>query len=101
MSNLVKYYKIISPHTNKCYIGCTQQSLNRRMSEHKYQCDNPNRSKTSSAEIIRCGEAKIELIEEEEYTTSERKRMREAELIQSSEFCINRRGKKVKLNPPI
>jgi len=99
MSNLVKFYKIISPNTNKCYIGCTQQSLGQRWSEHKYHMTKENRSNVSSAEIIKCGDASIELIEQEEFTTKERKRLREAELIQSHEFCVNRMGKKVKLTP--
>lgn len=61
-----KIYKITSPHTDKCYIGSTTESLTRRLNTHfiRYKNDATTKRKISSIEIIKCGDAKIELIKD-------------------------------------
>ena len=53
-------YKITSPNTNKIYIGSTTLTLLERLNTHKYHIERQN---ISSKEILKAGDAKIELIE--------------------------------------
>lgn len=60
-----KIYKITSPHTDKCYIGSTTESLEYRLKRHTWHFKGDGlKGKMSSIEIIKCGDAKIELIKD-------------------------------------
>lgn len=68
-----KIYAVKSPNTNKIYIGSTcQKWLASRMVNHRRKMDN-----VSSAEIIDCGDAYIELIEKFPCETDKELRWRE------------------------
>jgi hypothetical protein len=84
-----KIYKIISPNTDKIYIGSTIQTLQRRMTKHISECE---KDKYSSNFIINCGDAKIELIEEFKCLEIADLHRREGELIKENRnICINER----------
>jgi hypothetical protein len=51
-------YALKSPHTDKMYIGSTFKDINKRLRQHIYS------GKTTSAQIIACGEPYVELLEE-------------------------------------
>jgi hypothetical protein len=62
----IKIYKIISIHSDKCYIGCTTQSLKRRLSNHynAYRRYLLNKSEyVTSFELLQLGDCSIHLIE--------------------------------------
>jgi len=52
-----KIYKIVSPNTDKIYIGSTCLSLTARMNRHRFN------KKCSSYKIVECGGAYIEVLE--------------------------------------
>ena len=58
-----KIYQILSPNTDKVYIGSTTQPLHKRFYEHKSRFTKPDHY-NASCEVIKAGDAKIELIEE-------------------------------------
>lgn len=61
-----KIYCITSPNHEKCYIGCTVKTLNKRMTKHKADYVQFQKNKgayTSSFDIIAAGDAIISLIE--------------------------------------
>ena len=58
-----KIYQILSPNTDKVYIGSTTQPLHKRFYEHKSKVTKPDHYR-ASCEVIKAGDAKIELIEE-------------------------------------
>jgi predicted GIY-YIG superfamily endonuclease len=58
-----KIYQIWSPNTDKVYIGSTTQPLHKRFYEHKSKVTKPDHYR-ASCEVIKAGDAKIELIEE-------------------------------------
>jgi hypothetical protein len=64
MSSLitVNIYKIVSPNTDKIYIGSTTQTLHKRMQSHMSDYTQKRKSYSSSL-IIAAGNATIELIE--------------------------------------
>jgi len=73
-----KIYKIVSPNTEKIYIGSTTQKLNRRLSKH----EGSSSLYCSSKEIIILGGSKIELIED--YPCNNKK-----ELLEREQFYID------------
>ena len=86
----IQYYKITSPNTDRVYVGATTRDyLPQRLCEHVYNVGKENRSRMTSEEVIRAGDAKIELIEKTEYVSKELKRKREEELI-AEHNCVNK-----------
>jgi hypothetical protein len=81
-----KIYTIRSPHTEKFYIGSTiQKYLSDRMYTHR------KNNTSSSSEIIKLGDAYIELIENYKCNTKEELRKREGELIRlNKDNCVNK-----------
>ena len=90
-----KIYIIRSKQTDNVYYGCTIQTLSSRFSNHKAdykQWLNNNEYKhryTSSFEIIKHGDAYIELVEEFEYEIKEQLKEREGYWIRNNP-CINK-----------
>jgi hypothetical protein len=81
-----KIYTIRSPYTDKFYIGSTTQLLSSRFNKHKtaLQC--------SSKEIIKLGDAYIELLEYFKCDTREELNKKEGEIIrQYKDQCVNKR----------
>lgn len=77
-------YKISSPSTDKIYIGSTIVSLKKRFKHHR--CTNT----CSSYEIISCGDAICELVEEYEYEDILNLRKRERYYIElNQDKCVN------------
>ena len=79
--NNSKIYKIVSPTTDKIYIGSTTQILCKRIAKHlsnyrDYIIDN-TKSYTTSYEIIKLGDYSIKLIEECNFENKEQLRQRE------------------------
>jgi hypothetical protein len=67
--NFGKIYKLVSPNTNKIYIGSTcKKYLCQRMADHntrfkKWNLNNDNENYYSSFEIMKCGQVQIILLE--------------------------------------
>ena len=59
---LGKIYQIWSPNTDEVYIGSTVQPLHKRFHDHKTTLT--SKKYTTAREVLKCGEAKIELIED-------------------------------------
>ena len=83
----MKIYKIVTPHSGKCYVGRTIKTLNARFSVHRsaynrwwvmkgYWC--------SSFGLLWLGDCSIELIEETEDDQAERKWIAQLD-------CVNNR----------
>ena len=87
-----KIYAIRSHHTDQIYVGSTTQKLSNRMTNHR-SCYNKyvasNKKYVSSFEILRHGDAYIELIENIECLCQEQLRQREGELIREMN-CVNK-----------
>jgi len=89
-----KIYSIRSPHTQNVYIGSTSQSLYKRFHSHKsnYKCwlKGIKTVHTSSFEIIKLGDAYIELIEN--YPCNDRNELnrREGQIMRETKNCINK-----------
>ncbi len=92
MSFIGKIYKITSSKTDDVYIGSTIQTLNDRFIKHKsnyklYQ--NKKYANVSSNEILKHGDAIIELIEEKEFKNKYDMLLCEGEHIKSNKKCVN------------
>jgi len=60
-----KIYKIVSDGTASCYIGHTTKTLDERFEGHQREYkDTKKRKRCSSSEILKCKNARIELIED-------------------------------------
>jgi len=78
-------YAISSPSTDRIYIGSTTSTLAQRFSRHK--CDS-----LSSQEIIKYGDAIIELLEEIEFNNKDELLWKEREYMEIfGEQCVNER----------
>ena len=79
-----KLYQIWSPHTEKVYIGSTVCPLYKRFYQHKLFKD------CTSIQIIKLGDAKIELIEECPCENKEQLHRREGQVIREyGNKCVN------------
>jgi len=88
--NIGYVYKISSPSTSNIYIGSTINSINKRFSNHKQKLT------CSSSEIIKYGDAVIELIELVNFENKNDLKYRERHHIElNKELCVN------KINPII
>ena len=87
-----KVYCIKSPHTPNIYIGSTIQPLSYRMSLHNYHYRKHTKGEhgnISSFDIIKFGDAYIELIENYPCANKEELEKREGEIIRESPNSIN------------
>jgi hypothetical protein len=89
-----KIYKIWSSNTEKIYIGSTTQKLCVRLVEHKSKFkkykNETSKYYTSSFELLKYDDAKIELIEEYKCDNKEQLYKREGEIIrQNKDLCVN------------
>jgi len=91
MSVIFKIYKIKSPDTDKIYIGCTKSKLKRRLCEHnsryKQYCNGKSHY-YSSFDIIKYGNAEIELVEE--VKVDKDANVVEGNIIRETDNCVNR-----------
>ncbi len=78
-----RIYKISSSQCDKCYIGSTRRTIKKRFSGHK-----ANDNKTASSEIIKYGDAKIELLEEVENINDLELRKLEQKYLDEND-CVN------------
>ena len=88
-----RIYKIISPQTEKVYVGSTTDSINQRFSKHKcdYKRYQDGKGKyITSYEILKHGDAVIELIEEKRYENRNNMIQREMFYIGSVENTVNK-----------
>ena len=81
-----KVYKIVSPHTDKCYVGSTCQELKTRLSKHIN--DFKRDSYVTSKHIIKLGEYEIVLIENHSCENVKELETRERFYIESMN-CVN------------
>jgi|688.fasta_scaffold493325_1 hypothetical protein len=87
---MINIYKISSKLTNLVYIGSTNRKLNQRLSEHKSdykKCFNNETHNTTSFDIIKLGECKIQLLE---ICEIENRNERERWYIENTENVINK-----------
>jgi len=102
MSALIKIYKIISPSTPSVYVGSTKEQLSRRFNGHKksyrhYQ--EGRRANMSSFDILKHGDAKIELVKEVDEADRDEE---EYKVQQNTQHCINKYDpRKYKATRPI
>lgn len=83
-------YRLISPNTDKVYIGSCIRTLKQRLSLH---IRNKDRSNITSKIIIDAGDADIELIEQVFFTDIAELREREKHHIQNTPNCVNKRNR--------
>ena len=91
-----KIYTIRSPSTDKVYIGSTTTPLSKRFSKHKCQYNiyvNPEKRTLymTSYDILKHGDAYIELLELYPCNSKEELTQREGQLMRSTENCCNKR----------
>jgi hypothetical protein len=84
-----KIYCIRSHLTDEVYIGSTTTPLSTRMVSHRTKFKNG--IYVSSAEILKHGDAYIELIEEFPCDNKEQLNRREGQVIRSTANCVNKR----------
>ena len=86
-----KIYKIVSDGTASCYIGHTTKTLDERFEGHQREYkDTKKRKRCSSSEIIKCKNAKIELIEDWPCGSLQEAKAREAHWIATTVGCVNK-----------
>ena len=84
-------YRIVSPRTTDVYVGHTTKTLTKRMEGHMREFGDKGRKKRcSSSNVIKCGDAKIELIEAYPCATKFEAKAREAHWILRTPNCINK-----------
>ena len=84
-----KVYAIRSHQTDKVYVGSTTSPLSLRMAKHRSDTKN-NSNNTSSKEIMKYGDAYIELLEAYPCSSKEELNRKEGEFIRTLD-CINKR----------
>ena len=92
MAFIGKIYKITSPNTDKIYIGSTMGPLKDRFTNHKsnFKCNQNKKNKNStSGEVLKHGDAIIELIEETRFETKDEMLFRERYHIENNNNCVN------------
>ena len=88
-----KIYTIRSHQTDKIYIGSTTQPLSKRLSCHKGQYKsylNGKKKYITSLEIIKYGDAYIELLEKYPCDNKMMLHKREGECIRNEPNCVNK-----------
>ena len=86
-----KIYKIISPNTDKVYIGSTHMELKDRLDAHRWNYDSYHRGKfgyLTSFDILKAGNYRIELLED--YPCHTKKELEKQEGIWQKRIqCVN------------
>ena len=91
--SLGKIYAIRSPHSNKAYFGSTTQDLNRRFAEHVYDFNTRSEKATSSSEILKLGDAFIQLLMNYPCTSKEELERQEQHFIEYyKDWAINKKA---------
>ena len=85
---LGKIYQIWSPNTDKVYIGSTVQPLHKRFHDHKTKLT--GKMYTTAREVLKCGEAKIELIEDYPCAKKSELNRREGQVMRGYDNRVNR-----------
>jgi hypothetical protein len=89
-----RIYKITSENTDKIYIGSTTKKISERLCRHQYDYKgyiNNKRRYVTSYDILKCGNVKIELIEEFKYTEINELHKKERYFIElNRENCVNK-----------
>ena len=89
-----KIYCIRSLLTDKCYIGSTTSSINRRHSKHKSNLKNYYEGKycyVTSFEVLSYGDSYITILETVYYDTNDQLHARERYWIENTENTVNDR----------
>ena len=86
---LGKIYMIWSPNTDQVYIGSTVQPLHKRFHEHKSRNTLTGIKYTTAREVLACGEARIELIEDHPCANKAELNRREGQVMREYP-CVNR-----------
>ena len=82
---------IVSDGTASCYIGHTTKTLGERFEGHQREYkDTKKRKRCSSSEIIKCKNARIELIEDWSCSSLQEAKAREAHWIATTVGCVNK-----------
>ena len=87
---MIKIYRIVSPNTDKVYVGSTKSALNVRLNRHKRDYErfkNGLRPNITSFEVLECGDAQIELLNECEPELAEQQ---EEHFQNEQQNCVNR-----------
>lgn len=91
-----KVYRIISPNTDKVYIGSTTRTLRARFLAHVSDRKHPDKPQCTSSLLIQSGMATIELLEAFPCASRAQLEHREGEIQKATANCINKNiaGKK-------
>lgn len=91
---MYRFYKIWSPSTDLIYIGCTKLLLCKRLAIHKHDFKiATNKRRCYSGEILKYGDAKIELIEMLNFEDRKEALEHERNIIKITPKVINKYGK--------
>ena len=88
-----RIYKLTSPQSELVYVGSTTASIKKRLSHHKTnykRYTNGKHGYISSHEILKHGDANIELIEQKEYKDKKEMLERERFFMDSIENTVNK-----------
>ena len=89
-----RVYKIYCNETGECYYGSSEQTLSRRLSQHKKSCkkwkEGIQKSCETSFRIIERGNFTISLLEENDFENKDYMKAREGYYIENFE-CVNKR----------
>ena len=96
-----RVYKLVSPQTDKVYIGSTKQTLKRRLQGHKHDYarhHNGTYNYTTSFGILKYADVSIQLLYEGEFACAKEMHIQEGQYIQVTVGCINNRieGRSIK-----
>ena len=83
-----KVYMIWSPNTDKVYIGSTVQPLHKRFHEHKRRLTGQKSYRTAN-EVLACGNARIELIEDYPCANKGELNRREGQIMREYDKRVN------------
>ena len=83
-----KVYMIWSPNTDKVYIGSTVQPLHKRFHQHKRTLTGQKSYRTAN-EVLACGNARIELIEDYPCANKEELNRREGQIMREYDKRVN------------
>ena len=94
MSIKARIYKITSPKTDKVYIGSTTKTIEQRLRKHKTNYNSYLNGKMpkniTSYEIIKHGDAIVELVEEREFKDMKEMLERERFYIENVKNTVNK-----------
>ena len=87
-----RIYRVISPSNGSVYIGSTFDTLPSRMAKHRYACKAAAQGRfhwLSVSDVLRHGDAKIELVETYKCRSKTELELREREIIHATASCVN------------